>query len=294
MSSMLDSLPLISRGKGKDLRGIPGRPDLALMVFRDSLSTHNVTHLTEIPGKGEIILAQTLFMALNCLNGLPTHIVGFGRQIYEMLPGGPYPEDLHRRALIVRLLPQPQVEFVFRRHLAGSLLKALQKSGMDPYGIGLPGDLKLMHRFPEFLLTPTEKSESDDPLKASDVERNLPKDTEVARTAFSLAEAYLEQRELVLVDAKFELSDGIIADDWLNGDCARIVRARDIRVGEEPAFLDKEVFRQIAVRKWDGGKRLPLTFTEAEFSEGLAGYHEGFVAVTNLTLDDFREAYLEF
>ena len=294
MSSMLDSLPLISRGKGKDLRGIPRRPDLALMLFRDSLSTHNVTHLTEIPGKGEIILAQTLFMALNCLNGLPTHIVGFGRQIYEMLPDGPYPEDLHRKALVVRLLPQPQVEFVFRRHLAGSLLKALREDGTDPYALGLSGDLELMHRFPEFLLTPTEKSESDDPLWASDVEKSLPKDTEVARTAFSLAEAYLEQRGLVLVDAKFELSDGVIADDWLNGDCSRIVRARDIRLGEEPPFLDKEVFRQIAIRKWNGGKRVPLTFTKVEIAEGLGGYHEGFAAVTSLSLDDFREAYLEF
>lgn len=294
MSSMLESLPLISRGKGKDLRGIPGKPDLALMLFRDSLSTHNVSHLTDIPGKGEMILAQTLFMALNCLNGLPTHIVEFGKQIYEVLPKGTYPEDLHRRALIVRLLPAPQVEFVFRRHLTGSLFKALQKDGKDPYGLGLGGDLKLMHRFPEFLLTPTEKSETDEPLMASDVEKNLPKDTEVARTAFSLAEAYLEQRGLVLVDAKFELSNGVIVDDWLNGDCSRIVRASDIRIGEEPPFLDKEVFRQIAVRKWGEGERVPLHFNQEEIAEGLKGYREGFEAIANISLDEFREAYLDF
>lgn len=292
MKDMLARLPCIASGKGKDLRGIPGYPDLSLLVFRDSLSTNNVRHLTPVPRKGEIILAQTLFMYLSCLDGILTHIEHFGRDIYSVLPSGT-PHDLHRRALVVRRLPPPRVEFVLRRYNTGSLAKALRDTGTNPYGLALPADLPLMQRFAEPVFTPTEKSASDDPLLASDIERLLPEETALARRVFRRAEVYLQNRGLLLLDAKLELSDGVLIDDWLNGDCARIARAEDVRQGEEPPFLDKERFRQIALRKWGDGPKVPLAFTLEELEEGFAGYLEAFTAIAGQSLDEFQAAVLD-
>lgn len=292
MSTALATLPLLYRGKGKDMYEIPGHPELLLQVCRDSLSTHNVVHLTDIPSKGALVAAQTLFMHLRVFDRIPCHIEEFGRDIYRVLDGA-YPKDLHHRAFVVRCAAKPDVEFIIRAFLAGSLAKALKDEERDPYGLGINHALPHMFRFPEPVFTPTEKSATDAPLLASDVRRRYPDETRLAFTAFRQAQDYLYHRGILLIDAKFELSDGMLIDDWLNGDCARLARRSQMREGEEPPFLDKEVFRQIAVRKWDGGTKVPLDFTEDEVEEGLKGYHEGFELVTGMTLPEFQAAYLD-
>ena len=294
MSDMLESsLPLLYRGKGKDLRVIPGRPELLLQVCRDTLSTHNVVHLTEIPGKGALIAAQTLFFHLQVFDGIPNHIEEFGRDIYSVLPSGPYPDDLHHRALVVRRARKPDVEFVIRAFLTGSLKDALKADGVDPYGLRLNPDLPPMFRFPEPVFTPTEKSATDAPLLARDVRRRYPQETEIAFKAFEQAQKHLYHRGIMLIDAKFELSDGLLIDDWLNGDCARLAKRSEMKEGQDPPFLDKERFRQIALRKWGSEARVPLAFTESEIEEGLARYHEGFALVAGMDLKEFQERYLD-
>jgi phosphoribosylaminoimidazole-succinocarboxamide synthase len=291
---LIKGLPFHSRGKGKDLYEIPGHPDLLLLVFRDSLSTHNVPHITEPARKGEIIAALTVFMHLMVLDGIPNHIEEFGRDIYNVLPRrGTYPANLHHRAFVVRRARKPEVEFIFRAFLMGSLARTLKEEGTDPYGLCLCRHLPLMYRFTEPMFTPTEKSETDAPLKAGDVCSRYPVETALALQAFLKGQAYLRTRGLELIDAKFEFSDGVLVDDWLNGDCARMARQSDVREGEEPPFLDKEVFRQIAIRAWDGGPHIPLVFTEEEVRQGMRGYYSGFELITDMTLQQFQETHLD-
>ena len=60
-----DHIPLqqISVGKVRHLFEIPGNDEHLLMVASDRLSTHDVIHDTEIPGKGEYLTALTIFWA---------------------------------------------------------------------------------------------------------------------------------------------------------------------------------------------------------------------------------------
>ncbi|MES2931414.1 MAG: phosphoribosylaminoimidazolesuccinocarboxamide synthase [Patescibacteria group bacterium] len=290
---LIEGLPHLYRGKGKDLYDIPGRPDSILQVCRNTLSTHNVVHATEVEGKGALITALTLFMHFSVLDGIPNHIEEFGRDIYLVLPEGDYEPDLHHRALVVKRARTPDTEFIFRSHLAGSLARALKEEGTDPYNLGLSRHLPLMFRFPQPLFTPTEKSKDDRPLPASVVCERYPIETSLALKAFRQAQQYLYRRGLALIDAKFELVDGMLIDDWLNGDCSRIARLSDIHEGEEPPFLDKEIFRQIAIRNWNGGKKVPLTFTDREIKQGLGGYHEAFSLITGMTLREFQKFYLD-
>ncbi len=108
---MLESMPVLSSGKGKTLYEIPGRPDVALMKFRDSLSTHNIVHASEIPGKGDLICAQTVFMAEEVLipGGVATHLVAAGQGIYEILADGEYEPGLHNHAVIVLRRDKPLI-----------------------------------------------------------------------------------------------------------------------------------------------------------------------------------------
>lgn len=290
---LINGLSFHSRGKGKDMYNIPGHPDLLLLVFRDSLSTHNVVHCTEPTGKGEIIAAQTLFMHLGVLDGIPNHIEEFGRDIYRVLPSGVYPLNLHRRAFVVRRAQKPDVEFIFRAHLTGSLEKALRDTHTDPYGLGLSRHLPLMYRFLEPMFTPTEKSETDAPLNAGEVCSRYPIETDLALRAFRKGQEYLHSRGLVLIDAKFELSEGVLIDDWLNGDCARIAREADVREGKDPPFFDKEIFRQIALRNWGGGPKIPLVFSNEEVEQGMQGYYAGFKLITDMSLLEFQEIHFD-
>lgn len=292
-TQLIQGLPHLYRGKGKDLYDIPGRPDSILQVCRHTLSTHNIVHATEVPPKGSLIAAQTLFMHLSVLDGIPNHIQEFGRDIYGVLPEGDYEPDLHHRAFVVRRARTPDTEFIIRSYLTGSLARALKKDGTDPYGLCLSPNLPLMFRFPQPVFTPTEKSKLDLPLRASVVQDRSPLETSLALKAFRQAQQYLHRRGLALIDAKFELVDGLLIDDWLNGDCSRIARLSDIYEGEEPPFLDKEIFRQIAVRKWGSGAHVPLTFSESEIEEGLRGYHEAFELITGMSLREFQKIYLD-
>jgi phosphoribosylaminoimidazole-succinocarboxamide synthase len=62
MGKVLGSLRLMYSGKGKDMWELPGHPEHLLQVARNTLSTHNVVHLSEVPGKGELINSLSLYM----------------------------------------------------------------------------------------------------------------------------------------------------------------------------------------------------------------------------------------
>jgi phosphoribosylaminoimidazole-succinocarboxamide synthase len=66
-----NTLPLKHQGKVRDTFEIPGHPDLLLMVATDAVSTHNVAHVSLIPGKGQILTAMSVFWALGPLHRIP-------------------------------------------------------------------------------------------------------------------------------------------------------------------------------------------------------------------------------
>ena len=232
-------------------------------------------------------------MYLNALRGISTHIEAWGSKIYDQayLPEGEYAPDLHYRSMVVRLFPSgPTTEFIYRSYLTGSLYKAYT-AGQDPYGLGLSPDLPLLWQFPAPVFTPTDKSETDDPRPGETVAAELPDETNVTRKAYIQAQNYLADLGISLIDSKQEAIGGILVDDFFNGDCSRMARTELVHVGKEPPFLDKEIFRGIAIRKWADGPRTPLVFTDHENRMGMAGYHEALELMTDMTLSEFRQNY---
>ena len=126
------NLELWHSGKVRDTALIPGHPDLLLPVASDRLSTHNVVHESLVPGKGELLTAQMLFFAHKVFDAsIKTHLVVWGKKIYDYLPEHDYDPRLHYRALVVRRVPVTDREFIYRDFLTGSLYK-LYRQGIDP------------------------------------------------------------------------------------------------------------------------------------------------------------------
>jgi phosphoribosylaminoimidazole-succinocarboxamide synthase len=294
-----NTLPLKHQGKVRDTFEIPGHPDLLLMVATDAVSTHNVAHVSLIPGKGQILTAMSVFWALGPLHRIPTHILAYGRDIYNNLPEGEYPTDLHLRALVVRKLYMAPFELIYRRRMAGSLWGDYYKKGLpNPYGIDLPEGLELMSPLFPSVFTPTEKSATDDPVNG-DIVRILlsPGVIGLACEVYERGYDFALSKGIEIIDFKAEVgidSSGQIrlGDEWLTGDCCRFVETDKIVVGQEPPWADKQIVRDAAVELW-GGKKSgpPLEFPEDVIQKCSSAYRNVFERITGNTLEGFQSQY---
>ncbi len=236
-------------------------------VAEDRVSTHNVQHLSPIPGKGEVLTMLTIFWLTKVLAHLPHHLVFWGADIYKMVPEElrkQYPE-LHYRTVVVEQLAMVPVEFVFRRYLAGSLWRHYG-AGSDPYGLELPPKLQLMTRFDAWVFTPTDKSATDEPLDHKAVAAEHPEALELVLEAIHTVERFLRQCGITLVDTKDEVgwtTDGevLLADELFTPDSSRFAETNDITEGRAPAWLDKQILRDEAEGRWGQGRRVPLNFS---------------------------------
>ena len=74
LESNLQSLPLVHRGKVRDLYAVG--EDRLLVIQTDRLSAFDVILPTPIPGKGEVLTALSLFWFARLSHVLPNHLTG--------------------------------------------------------------------------------------------------------------------------------------------------------------------------------------------------------------------------
>jgi len=276
-------LPLLSQGKVRDTFEIPGHSDKLLQVATDRVSTHNIVHESIIPGKGYVLTALTIFWITKILEpaGIKTHLVAHGDAIYEYLPkDDDYPDDLARRAVVVTKLDIILVEFIYRYYQSGSLWNKFVSKGLaNPYSIEFTDPQYLMKKFEEPIFTPTEKSETDDPLNTDETMQKYPEASALAEKIYILARAYAQKLGIEIADCKLEFGYDpfgklMLGDECLTPDCSRFVPLDKIVPHKDPPWLDKEFLREEAMRIWDGGKKYPLTFSEATIKETQRRYDE--------------------
>lgn len=260
-----NSLTCIHQGKVRDTFALPRHPDLLFVVTTDRISTHNIVHDSTIKGKGCALNQIVLFWMTQGLEGIPNHLVAFGDRIYDYLPSGSYPVDLRERAIVVRKLNMLPVEFIFRSRMAGTLWKGSSQGIPNPYGLDLPTGLKLMSPFEKTIFTPTDKSETDEPLNAKETICHYGLAYQLALRAYQMGRAFAHARGIEIIDGKFEIgSDAagnlLLADECLTPDSCRFVEASRITIGEDPDWMDKQYVREEAERIWEKQERAPLVF----------------------------------
>lgn len=299
-SPTVANLRLVHQGKTRDTFAT-NDPDLLLVVATDRLSTHNVIHESVVPGKGEVLTALTIFWLVDVLEaeGIPHHLVAYGKQIFDYLPGsvGDYPPELQHRAIIVCKYEVHRVEFIFRAYMTGSLWRIHSKGQPDPYYLNLPQGLRLMSKFESPIFTPTEKSEIDDPLRSSSVRSAYPMATRLSELVFERTRFVLNHVGLEMVDSKLEIGidqygKPVLVDEVATPDSSRFCLLSAIKEGEDPPWFDKQIARDEAERIWGTNPKIPLMFSPEITMEISSRYRSLFSIVTGQDLNQFQKCRL--
>ncbi|MGH9483126.1 MAG: phosphoribosylaminoimidazolesuccinocarboxamide synthase, partial [Terriglobales bacterium] len=151
--TQLPALPLISRGKVRDLFDAGDR---LLLVASDRLSAFDVVLPTPIPDKGAVLTQISLFW-FEFLRGVcRNHLITARLEEFPAAVRADA-EQLRGRSMLVRKLQMFPVECVVRGYLSGSGWKEYQRLG-TVCGLKLPPGLRESERLPEPIFTPSSKA----------------------------------------------------------------------------------------------------------------------------------------
>ncbi|MFA5711244.1 phosphoribosylaminoimidazolesuccinocarboxamide synthase [Mycolicibacterium sp.] len=244
MRPSLSDYQHLSSGKVRELYRIDD--DTLLFVASDRISAYDHILASEIPDKGRILTAMSVFFF--DLIAAPNHLAG--------PPDDPrIPEEVLGRALVVQKLQMLPVECVARGYLTGSGLLDYQRTG-EVCGIALPDGLVEASKFDEPIFTPATKAEIGDHdenvdfaavVGAVGAERAAELRSETLRIYRDAAEHALT-KGIIIADTKFEFgvdADGrlTLADEVFTPDSSRYWPADDYRVGVVQQSYDKQFVR---------------------------------------------------
>jgi phosphoribosylaminoimidazole-succinocarboxamide synthase len=245
----LQSLPLIARGKVRDLYAVGD--DRLLMVASDRLSAFDVVMKAPVPGKGRLLTQMALFW-FEHLQGIVLHHLS-GQAPESVVAPGEVPQVAGRAMLVRRLTPLP-CEAVVRGYVAGSGWKEYQRSG-TVCGQRMPVGLQMTTPLAEPIFTPATKAavgDHDENIAFAQLEALIgpARAAEVRDTAVALYRAacrHALSRGIVIADTKFEfgLDEAgrlTLMDEVLTPDSSRFWMADDLARGTITA-LDKQPLR---------------------------------------------------
>ena len=250
LKSDLGSIPLIGRGKVRDLYAVG---DALLLVATDRNSAFDHVLGSGIPGKGKILTQISLFWFDLLKDIVPNHLIAtqvrdFPAQLH------PYADQLEGRSMLVKRATMFPVECVARGYLAGSGWKEYQSS-RTICGIALPEGLQDGSQLPQPIFTPATKSpdgQHDINIAYDGVVSVIgPQDAAELRrltlAIYNRAAAHASQCGLILADTKFEFGrtpDGILlGDEVLTPDSSRFWEASKWQPGGAQASFDKQFVR---------------------------------------------------
>ena len=272
--STLKSLPLLARGKVRDVYGVGD--DHLLMVTTDRLSAFDVVLPDPIPGKGAVLTAVSDFWFRQTQDIIPNHLTDL--TLADVLPDERERAEVEGRAIVTKKLRALPVEAIVRGYLIGSGWKDYQQTG-KVCGIQLPAGLQMADKLPEAVFTPSTKADAGDHDENIDFEktRQLLGDElaqqvrDVSLKIYTSCAAYALQRGIIIADTKFEFgldSDDrlVLIDEVLTPDSSRFWPAASYQPGSSPASFDKQFVRDyLETLDWDKtppGPALPADVIE--------------------------------
>jgi phosphoribosylaminoimidazole-succinocarboxamide synthase len=250
----LGSLPLLARGKVRDIYAVPDDPASDLIfVATDRISAFDHVLGSGIPDKGRILTQISLFWFDFLHDLVPNHVVTAD---FAQFPASlqPYEEQLAGRTMLVRRAAMFPVECVARGYLSGSGWKDYQATGAV-CGIALPAGLRESDQLPEPIFTPAAKINTgghDENISFETVVATVGEETAeklraLTQAIYGKASEYAASKGVILADTKFEfgLIDGEIAlaDEVLTPDSSRYWPADEYKPGGPTPSFDKQYVR---------------------------------------------------
>ncbi len=250
LNSHLGAIPLLGRGKVRDLYAVDGA---LLLVATDRISAFDHVLATGIPGKGKVLTQISLFWFELLADLVPNHLITaeVGEYPAELKP---YADQLEGRSMLVKRAEMFPVECVARGYLAGSGWKEYCAFG-TVCGIRLPQGLEDGSRLPETVFTPATKSKDgmhDLNISFEETEAIVGAEdaTELRRLTLAIyqkAAGHAESRGLILADTKFEFGRAgqgiILADEVLTPDSSRFWEGAAWKPGGPQPSFDKQYVR---------------------------------------------------
>jgi phosphoribosylaminoimidazole-succinocarboxamide synthase len=258
--SFIPSLPLLARGKVRDIYAVDDRH--LLIVTTDRLSAYDVVLPDPIPGKGRVLTTISNFWFRMMEDILPNHLT---EQTLETVIGDTALRNLLTgRAIVVKRLKPLPIEAVVRGYLIGSGWRDYQASGRV-CGIKLPPGLEQAAKLSRTLFTPATKADSgehDENISFEVVcdllgQRLAERVRDLAIAIYERAAAYALERDIIIADTKFEFGQDdegrlYLIDEVLTPDSSRFWPASGYRVGISPPSFDKQFVRDyLDTLDWD-------------------------------------------
>jgi len=249
--SNLSSLPLIHRGKVRDLYAIDDQH--LLIVQTDRLSAFDVILPNPVPGKGQVLTTLSNFWFQKLASVIPNHLSGIAPE--EVVKTDADRAQIKGRAFVVKRLKALPIEAIVRGYLVGSGWKEYKKSG-SVCGIKLPAGLQEAQKLPQALFTPSTKAaagEHDENISFEQAVKLLGESRAQEVSAASLAlygqaAEYAATKGIIIADTKFEFGVDetgkmYLIDEALTPDSSRFWPAEEYCVGTNPPSFDKQFVR---------------------------------------------------
>ena len=303
--STLRSLPLIARGKVRDIYAIDD--EKLLIVTSDRLSAFDVILPDPIPRKGQVLTAMANFWFDKLRHIVPNQLTGIAPE--DVVAAGERDQVAGRALVVKRLTPLP-IEAVVRGYVIGSGWKDYLASGAI-CGIALPPGLQQAAKLPAPIFTPASYFDEGDhdennTFAAAQTRtaaaltgllagtgKNGAQLADEARLAatrlYAAAAQYAAGRGIIIADTKFEFGVDAagtlhLIDEALTPDSSRFWPADAYREGISPPSFDKQYVRDhLETLDWD--KRAPGPHLPADvIARTSAKYVEAFERLTGQRL----------
>jgi phosphoribosylaminoimidazole-succinocarboxamide synthase len=292
MRPALSDYQHLASGKVRELYRIDD--DHLLFVASDRISAFDYVLDTEIPDKGRILTAMSVFFF--DLIDAPNHLAGPPDD--ERIPA-----EVLGRALVVRSLEMVPVECVARGYLTGSGIIDYRATG-QVCGIALPKGLTEASQFAEPLFTPASKAElgeHDENISFADVvalvgAQRAAELRDLTLQTYTQAAAHALAKGIIIADTKFEFGidrDGtlVLADEVFTPDSSRYWPADGYREGVVQPSFDKQFVRNWLTGPdsgWDRAGDDPPPPLPADIAEATrARYIEAYERISGLNFADW-------
>ena len=244
------------RGKVRDTYLID--ESTLLMVATDRISAFDVVLPTAIPEKGAVLSQISAFWFRKTAGIMPNHFLDLASDRPEL----DLPDEISRRAMIVKRAQRIDVECIARGFSTGSAWAEYQRSG-TVQGQSMPGGLREGDEFPEVLFTPTTKAEvgHDENLSFSEVVDMVGADLadrlrDATLELYSLGRDLAHQRGIIIADTKVEFGliddELVLIDELLTPDSSRFWDRSGYAPGKSQPNFDKQYVRDwLDSHGWD-------------------------------------------
>lgn len=262
--SHLHSLPLIQRGKVRDIYAIDAQS--MLIVATDRLSAFDVVLPTPITDKGVILTAVSNFWFQFTREIIQNHLTDI--PLASILPNTAERTAVEKRAVIVKRLKPLPVEAIVRGYIAGSGWKDYQTTGAI-CGIELPEGLQQAQQLPQPIYTPSSKAAvgtHDENIDFAQTVALIGEDLaakvrDISIQIYQCAAAYALQHGIIIADTKFEFGvddagNLFLIDEVLTPDSSRFWASDTYQIGTSPASFDKQFVRDY-LETLDWNKQAP-------------------------------------